>query len=86
MLSDIDKACTTAGVWPHAVISGHAHNYQRYTRIANGYQIPFMVAGCGEPLRRFQNALRDSYFLYRSTTAHLAKLIDATRLRPVYAW
>ena len=32
MLADIDSACKAAGVWPHAVFSGHAHNYQRYTR------------------------------------------------------
>jgi hypothetical protein len=47
MLADIDSACTAAGVWPHAVFSGHAHNYQRYTRLVNAFQIPFMVAGCG---------------------------------------
>src|SRR5260370_28161414 len=48
MLADIDSACTAAGVWPHAVFSGHAHNYQRYTRTVNTMQIPFLVAGgCG---------------------------------------
>jgi Calcineurin-like phosphoesterase len=26
MLADIDSACAEAGVWPHAVLSGHAHN------------------------------------------------------------
>ena len=40
MLQDIDRACQSAGVWPHAVFSGHAHNYQRYTRSVNNYQIP----------------------------------------------
>ena len=40
MLADIDSACTAASVWPHAVFSGHAHNYQRYTRTVNGMQIP----------------------------------------------
>jgi Calcineurin-like phosphoesterase len=47
MLADIDSACTAASVWPHAVFSGHAHNYQRYTRTVNGMQIPFLIAGCG---------------------------------------
>jgi hypothetical protein len=47
MLADIDSACTAAGVWPHAVFSGHAHNYQRFTRTVNGLQIPYIVAGCG---------------------------------------
>jgi hypothetical protein len=47
MLQDIDRACQTAGVWPHAVFSGHSHNYQRFTRTINNFQIPFVVAGCG---------------------------------------
>ena len=33
MLGQIDKACNDAGVWPHAVLSAHAHNYQRFTRL-----------------------------------------------------
>ncbi len=63
MLTDIDNACTTAGIWPHAVLSGHAHNYQRYTRIANGYQIPYVVAGCGghSPLSKMRSTVRTPY-------------------------
>jgi hypothetical protein len=47
MLEDIDSACETAGVWPHAVISGHAHNYQRFTRTKDDRQTPFLVLGNG---------------------------------------
>ena len=47
MLAQIDKACTDAGVWPHAVLSGHAHNYQRFTRTHGAMQIPYIVAGNG---------------------------------------
>ncbi|MGO9239884.1 MAG: metallophosphoesterase family protein [Bryobacteraceae bacterium] len=47
MLKDIDAACAATGVWPHAVLSGHAHNYQRFTRVQNGRQTPFLVAGNG---------------------------------------
>ena len=47
MLQDIDNACQAAGIWPHAVFSGHSHNYQRFTRTVNGLQIPYLVAGCG---------------------------------------
>ncbi|HEX4260483.1 MAG TPA: metallophosphoesterase [Acetobacteraceae bacterium] len=43
----IDAACTKAGIWPHAVLSGHAHNYQRFTRTVGGRQIPYLVAGGG---------------------------------------
>ena len=47
MLKDIDAVCSAAGVWPHAILSGHAHNYQRFTRIKDGRQTPFIVAGNG---------------------------------------
>jgi hypothetical protein len=34
---------------PHAFPSGHAHNYQRFTRIrsADGDQIPYLICGNG---------------------------------------
>jgi hypothetical protein len=47
MLADIDEACQAAGVWPHAILSGHAHNYQRFTRTKEGRQTPFLIAGGG---------------------------------------
>ncbi len=63
MLADIDSACQATGVWPHAVFSGHAHNYQRYTRTISGNQIPYMVAGCGghSPLSKMRATLRTPY-------------------------
>lgn len=63
MLQDIDNACTSAGVWPHAVFSGHSHNYQRYTRTVNKFQIPYLVAGCGghSPLSAMRDTLRTPY-------------------------
>jgi hypothetical protein len=67
MLVDIDSACTAAGVWPHAVFSGHAHNYQRYTRTVNAMQIPFLVAGCGG-IRRFRRCGPRTGRRTRSTT------------------
>jgi Calcineurin-like phosphoesterase len=49
MLAEIDTICQQTGVYPHAVISGHAHNYQRYTRklIFGGkdYSVPFIICG-----------------------------------------
>jgi hypothetical protein len=48
MLQDLDNACSKTGGYPHAVLSGHAHNYQRFTRTGkNGTQTPYIVAGCG---------------------------------------
>ena len=63
MLTDIDNACTSAGVWPHAVFSGHSHNYQRYTRTVNSYEIPYIVAGCGghSPLSSIRSTIRTPY-------------------------
>ena len=49
MLAQIDTCCQAAGIWPDLVISGHAHLYERYTRVmkADGRQIPYIVAGNG---------------------------------------
>ncbi len=47
MLSMIDQACTTAGIWPDLHLSGHSHLYERYTRTVGGKQIPYVVAGMG---------------------------------------
>jgi hypothetical protein len=45
---DIDKACAGAGLYPDAVISGHAHLFQRFTRtLPSGQQIPYVTAGSG---------------------------------------
>jgi hypothetical protein len=63
MLADIDSACKAAGVWPHAVISGHVHNYQRFARTVNNIQIPYVVAGCGghSPLTKMRGTYRTPY-------------------------
>ena len=63
MLKDIDNACQSAGVWPHAVFAGHAHNYQRYTRTVAGLQVAYLVAGCGghSPLAKMRTAFRTPY-------------------------
>jgi calcineurin-like phosphoesterase family protein len=47
MLQDLDKASRSAGFWPHAYLSAHSHNYQRYTRAIAGIDIPYLVAGGG---------------------------------------
>lgn len=53
MLKEVDAICRAVGVWPHAVISGHAHNYQRFTRQLGKRQIPYVVCGnCGHGLTR----------------------------------
>ncbi len=47
VLEDIDAICKESGVWPHAVLSAHAHNYQRFTRTTGNMQIPYIIAGNG---------------------------------------
>lgn len=47
MQGDIDAICKETGVWPHAVLSAHAHNYQRFTRTRDGTQTPYVIAGGG---------------------------------------
>ena len=47
MLSQIDAVCKQTGIWPHAVLSGHAHNYQRFTRVRGDTQIPYVICGNG---------------------------------------
>jgi hypothetical protein len=47
MNQSITDACTAAGIMPHAVLSAHAHNYQRYTRRIGGQQVLYIVAGGG---------------------------------------
>jgi hypothetical protein len=49
LLAQIDKVCAANGIWPHAFLSGHAHNYQRFTRTrsADGTHIPYLVCGNG---------------------------------------
>jgi hypothetical protein len=47
LADDIDAASRAAGFWPDAVLSGHAHLYQRYTRKTDGREIPYVVAGSG---------------------------------------
>ena len=47
ILAALERASSQSERWPDAVLSGHVHNYQRFTREVNGRQIPFVVAGAG---------------------------------------
>jgi hypothetical protein len=47
MLAQMDAICKSTGVWPHAVLSGHAHSYQRYTRAVGKTEIPYIISGNG---------------------------------------
>jgi hypothetical protein len=85
MLADIDSACTAAGVWPHAVFAGHAHNYQRFTRTVNKMQIPFLVAGCGghSPLSSMRATYRTPYVIDDTLTLENYDTTDYGYLRVI---
>lgn len=50
----IDRAATTAGRMPDLVLSGHVHNYQRFTRKVKNKKVTYIVAGAGG----YANSLR----------------------------
>ena len=85
-------ACRAAGVWPHALFSGHSHNYQRYTRTVNNYSIPYLVAGCGghSPLSPMRATYRTPYKIDSTLTlesyddtdyGYLRVVVNATTMR-----
>jgi acid phosphatase type 7 len=43
----LDAAFAAAGRYPNMVISGHVHDYQRFSRTLDGHQIVYLVAGNG---------------------------------------
>ena len=47
LTAQVDAICKEAEIWPHAVLSAHAHNYQRFTRRTGGRQTPYIIAGGG---------------------------------------
>jgi acid phosphatase type 7 len=44
----LDRACQTAGRYPELVLSGHVHDYQRFTRkLETGQTVAYVVSGNG---------------------------------------
>jgi len=43
----LDRAFKTTGRTADLVLSGHVHNYQRFTRTIGNKQIPYVIAGAG---------------------------------------
>jgi hypothetical protein len=92
MLADIDSASTAAGFWPHAVFSGHSHNYQRFTRVVNKGHSPYLVAGCGghSPLSAMSATYRTPFKIDPTLTlesyddtdyGYLRVVVNATTMR-----
>lgn len=47
ILNAIDQAVAASGRTPDVVLSGHVHNYQRFSRVVGTRKIPYVVAGAG---------------------------------------
>jgi hypothetical protein len=47
MLALFEDCVARAGRAPDLVLSGHVHNYQRFTRVWRGRQVPCLVVGAG---------------------------------------
>ena len=47
ILNALDRAFHASGRTPDAVLSGHVHNYQRFSRDAGANKVPYIVAGAG---------------------------------------
>ena len=47
ILNALDQAIQSSGRTPDAVLSGHVHNYQRFSRKVGTRKIPYVVAGAG---------------------------------------
>jgi hypothetical protein len=46
MLNMLDAASAKVGRWPDLIVSGHVHNFQRFTRkVAGGREVPYIVCG-----------------------------------------
>jgi hypothetical protein len=96
MLQDIDDCCTQAGVWPDAVLSAHAHNYQRYMRTlpVNREQrtIPYFIAGGGgigpqnvpAPIGTTSADGKVRYFNGLKSHGYLSVTVSATQLTAVF--
>ena len=84
MLRQIDTICKQEGVYPHAFLSAHAHNFQRYTRIVEfggrDFDVPFIVCGDGghnvNPLVRSQQGVP-------AVEPHNGTRVDYLESRPV---
>jgi hypothetical protein len=63
ILAALERARKVTGRWPDAVFSGHVHNYQRFTRVVDGRQIPFVVAGAGG----YANTLKSMHHIQLDT-------------------
>ncbi|HVW83921.1 MAG TPA: metallophosphoesterase [Bryobacteraceae bacterium] len=73
ILTSVDRAISSTGRKPDAVLSGHVHNYQRFSRTLDGKTIPYVVAGAGgyandaRNMHRLQKGIEQEKLPYQTT-------------------
>jgi hypothetical protein len=73
ILTALDRAIQSTGRIPDAVLSGHVHNYQRFTRTIREKQVPYIVAGAGgyandsRSMHKIQKGLLNENLPYQTT-------------------
>jgi Icc-related predicted phosphoesterase len=73
ILNAIDRAIVASGRTPDAILSGHVHNYQRFSRDIKGKRVPYVVAGAGgyandeRSLHKIQKGLLNEQLPYQTT-------------------
>jgi len=79
----LDRACSQAGFWPDAVISGHAHLQQKIVRtLPSGQELPYLIYGAGGyEINPRQEVAKD----YMQTIAGQGPRVGRTILKEGYA-
>ena len=87
MLEEIDKICSQAGVVADMFLSGHSHNYQRYTRTqtvgGSPFESAYVVAGMGgigaQPVKPADNKEGDNPRYVASRKGYGYLLIEVSK-------
>ena len=88
ILAAIDSAIVASNRVPDAVLSGHVHNYQRFSREIDGKRVPYIVAGAGgyantpKAMHKLQKGINTS--LPYQTTRTDVRLENANHEEPGY--
>lgn len=75
ILSALDVAIKSSNRQPDAILSGHVHNYQRFSRKVGNRKIPYVVAGAGgyandsRSMHKLQPGLETAKLPFQTTLA-----------------
>ena len=77
ILTAVDMAVQASGRNPDAVLSGHVHNYQRFSRTISHKKIPYLVAGAGgyandaRSMHKLQKGLETEKLPFQTTISNV---------------